>query len=105
MLEQYQTEFLTESRGARITTKSAPKKKPKAKVQKCPWAVKGQRNSAHLHIKTLDHQMVLSTGRGLDAFRGGDDDYGEVAMKLLIDHQMPPILVLNLDEGSPGYSM
>ena len=90
LLEQYQVPFF-------------PAALPKAKgrkrqrVEKCPWAVTGQRNSAYLHIKALDNQLQVSIGSGLIAFKGEDGDEEQVAIAYLNDNKIPPVLTIHLD--------
>ena len=74
--------------------------------------MKGQRNSAHLHIKALDHQLFLCLGIGLTFFAcaEGETDLSIVNALFASLHaggylSIPPTLVLHLDEGSPAYSM
>ena len=96
-LAEYQTEFLS-------TAQHRGTKRKKTKP-KCPWAVTGQRNSAHLHIKAIDHMLMLTLGVGLLAFAGVGADFYDVACALLLSNVIPPTLTLHLDEGSPAYAM
>ena len=81
------------------------KGKKRRKVQKCPWAVEGQRVSAWHHIKALDKQVLLTLGIGLSFFQGTEHDWMTVALQLLFINIIPPTMTLHLDEGSPAYSM
>ena len=74
-------------------------------MEKCPWAGTGQRESAHMHIRALDKQLELTTGKGLSQFEGWEDDANEVARQLLHEDVIPPTFCLHLDQGSPAYCM
>ena len=77
----------------------------KRKVEKCPWSVAGQRESAHMHIRAMDKQLELTTGQGLSQFGGGEDDAKEVARQFLEEDVIPLTFCLHLDQGSLAYCM
>ena len=102
LLAEWQSQFFSS------TPPERGKKRSRNKRPKCPWTVTGQRNSAYLHIKALDHQLILTIGEGLKLFIGEsceNDDCALVALNYLNSGRAPPTLILHLDEGSPAFSM
>lgn len=99
MLTEWQNMFFS------ATPPAKGKHQCKKKAIKCSWQVTGQRNAAHLHSKSLDHQLLLTTGAGLIFFTGADDDSAAVIIDYFNKGNAPPTLTLHLDEGSQFYAM
>ena len=102
LLTQYQTEFFSTQKTEKRPRSGKPKKRT---IEKCPWAVTGQRNSAMIHISAIDHQLTETIKAGLKSFSGNPDDQQTVALSFIYNSRIPSVLALCLDEGSPAYSM
>ena len=102
LLTQYQTDFFSMKKPEK---RQLGGKRKRTNIEKCPWAVTGQRNSAMIHINAIDHQLFLTIGAGLIAFAGLPADQQAVALSFIYNNVIPPVMTLCLDEGSPAYSM
>ena len=104
-LAQYQVELFWDNAPVQTQRSKGTTTKRWLTNTKCPWVVRGQRSSAHLHINGFDHQLLIAIGVGLVIFHGSADDAAKVAMDLMYHGVIVPAFVLNLDECSPAYSM